>query len=125
MEDVDGRPAYKVESDPSPGESTGCGQKVAKLFHLSIWIDQADKKLAKWEGDNIAPITWGGILIRVPAGAMHIAEDMTRREDRAWLPAHLHVRIDAKLLLLKTAHIEVVSTYSDYRKFQADSRIVE
>jgi hypothetical protein len=125
VENINGRPAWKVQADPIPGGSEDCGLKKAKLFRLSIWIDQADKKWAKVEADNIAPVTWGAILIRVPAGAAHLTQEMTRRNDGAWLPAHLHVRLDAKLILLKTAHLEVLSTYGDYRKFRSDSRLLQ
>lgn len=125
VENLNGRPAWKVETNPIPGESSDCGQTMAKSWHLNIWIDQADRKLAKWEGDNMGAVTWGGVLVRVPAGAMHISVDMARRDDGAWLPAHLRERFDAKLLLGKMAHGEVLSTYSDYRKFQSNSRLLQ
>jgi len=125
VEDLDGRPAWKIQADPIPGGSSECGEKMVKRFRMSIWIDQADKKWAKVEADNIALVTWGAFLVRAPAGAMHIAEELTRRDDGAWLPAHLRVHLDAKLILLKTAHMEVLSTYGDYRKFQSDSRLLQ
>jgi len=59
------------------------------------------------------------------AGGWHAHQELTRRDDGACRPAHLRVRIDANLILLKTFHLEVVSAYSDYRKFQSQSRIVE
>jgi hypothetical protein len=122
-ENVNGRPAWKVEADPTPDGSPDCA--FIKKFRLQIWIDQADRKWAKVEGDNVAPVTWGGILVRAPAGALHLVDEMTRNQDGAWLPAYLRVRIDAKLILLKTVRIEVISKYSDYRRFRAESRIVE
>jgi hypothetical protein len=125
VEDLNGRPAWKIQADPISGGSSECGEKMVKRFRLSIWIDQADKKWAKVVADNIALVTWGAFLVRAPAGAMHIAEELTRRGDGAWLPAFLRVHLDAKLILLKTAHMEILSTYGDYRKFQSDSRLLQ
>ena len=97
----------------------------AKQFRLRFWIDQMDKGLAKLDADNVERVTWGAILLRIPAGALHLTAEMTRRDDGVWLPARMRVRVDAKLILLKTVRIEVVTAYHDYRKFQAESRIVE
>ena len=122
-ENINGRPAWKVEADPIPDGSSDCN--LIKKFRLQIWIDQADKEWAKVVADNVAPVTWGGILVRAPVGALHLVDEMTRTNDGAWLPAYLRVRIDVKLILLKTVRMEVISTYSGYRKFRAESRIVE
>ena len=125
VEAVDGRAAWKIVADPVSGASPKCkGVKNAKMFKLRLWIDQEDKGLAKIEADNVERVTWGGLLIRVPAGAAHVSEELTHRDDGAWLPAHMRVRLDLKLLLLKTFRIEVVTGYRDYREFQAESKIV-
>ncbi len=126
VESVNGRPAWKVAADPIPGGSPRCeGMKKVKLFRLLIWIDQEESQWARVEADNVAPVAAAAILVRVPAGAMHITFEPTRRDDGAWLPAHLHVRIDAKVMLMATVRLEIVTAYGNYRKFQAESRIVE
>ena len=126
VETINGRPAWRVEAEPLPGGSPKCsGTKEAKLFHLRLWIDQADKGMARIEADNIQRVTWGAVLVRIPAGSLHISGEMTRRDDGAWLPARVHARIDAKLILLKTVRLEIVTAYRDYRKFRVESKIVE
>jgi predicted aspartyl protease len=127
VEAINGRPAWGIEATPATNAAVlRCDAiKRAKAFHLRIWVDQADKSWSKVEADNLAPVTWGAVLVRVPAGSLHVSDELTRREDGVWLPAYLRVRIDVKLILLKTVRMEIVSSYSNYRKFQADSRIVE
>ena len=126
VESVNGRPAWKVEAESIPGGSPRCGgMKQVKQFRLVIWIDQAEPQWARVEADNVAPVTVGAILFRAPAGAEHISLESTRRDDGAWLPARLQARAGGKLLLMKAVRVEIVTTYSNYRKFQAESKVVE
>jgi hypothetical protein len=126
VESVNGRPAWKVEAEPIPGGSPGCeAVKKVKQFRLRIWIDQAEPSWSRMEADNVAPVTAGAILIRAPAGALHTIVESTRRDDGAWLPARTLIRVDAKLILMAKVHLEIETTYSDYRKFQSESKIVE
>jgi len=41
-----------------------------------------------------------------------------------WLPAHALFHADARIGYIKKMHGEVELNYSDYKKFQSDSRIV-
>jgi hypothetical protein len=125
-ESVNGRPAWKVEAEPIAGGSPRCDAvKKVKLFRLRIWIDREEPEWARLEADNVAPVTVGAILIRAPAGAMRVMFETTRRDDGAWLPAHVLVRVDAKVMLMAKLRLEIESTYSKYRKFQAESKVVE
>jgi hypothetical protein len=41
-----------------------------------------------------------------------------------WLPKHMTFAASARLLLLKGFHEEGDSTYTNYKKFSTDSRII-
>jgi len=126
VESVGGRPAWKVEADPIPGGSPRCGgMKMAKRFRLTIWIDREENQWSRIEADNVEPVTMAAILVRAPAGAAHLTFDLTRRDDGAWLPARLEVRLDAKVMLMAKVRMEIVTSYGSYRKFQSESRMVE
>ncbi len=99
--------------------------KKVKLFRLRIWIDQQEAQWARVEADNVAPVTVTGILFRAPAGAMHITFEPVRRDDGAWLPARMLASVDVKVMLMAKLHLEIETSYSNYRKFQSESRIVE
>ena len=45
--------------------------------------------------------------------------------DEIWLPSSILVRFEARLALLKMLRGEFDIRYSNYRKFQSDSKIVE
>jgi hypothetical protein len=44
--------------------------------------------------------------------------------EEVWLPSRITVRAEARIAILKKMHAEIDITYRDYRKFQADSKIV-
>jgi len=41
-----------------------------------------------------------------------------------WLPQHMAVKLDARVALLKEFNIEQETTYRDYKKFRADTKVV-
>jgi hypothetical protein len=42
-----------------------------------------------------------------------------------WLPSRVLIHADARLALIKKLRAEIDIHYSDYRKFQSDSQILE
>jgi hypothetical protein len=44
--------------------------------------------------------------------------------DEIWLPLHLSYKFDARVALFKGYNIEGDSTFRDYKKFSASSKIV-
>ena len=122
---VNGRPAWMIDAEPKPDAAPRCGMlKVLTRFHFRLWVDQQDSRWARWEGDNIAPVTVAKFLLRVPTGTMHWTFEQSRHEDGTWLDSRDEVTLSAKLLMLATVRLHVVYTYSDYRKFHTDSRMV-
>jgi hypothetical protein len=49
----------------------------------------------------------------------------TRADAETWLPARSSVRADVRLGLVKNIRMEETTTFTKYRKFGVDSRIVE
>jgi hypothetical protein len=44
--------------------------------------------------------------------------------DEVWLPQHMAVKLDVRVALVKEFNVEQDTTYRDYRKFRADTKIV-
>jgi hypothetical protein len=51
--------------------------------------------------------------------------EQTRVNDEIWLPSSMLVRFQARLALLRVLRGEYDIRYSNYRKFQSDSKIIE
>jgi hypothetical protein len=122
---IDGRPVWVIGAQPKPGYKPKM-KRAEILTHLrgKIWVDQADYQWVKTEAEVIDPISFGLGLVKLDSGAV-LNFEQVRVNDEVWLPSLISVRADARLVYLKKLREELDITYRDYKKFQADSRIVE
>jgi hypothetical protein len=124
---LNGRPAWIVEMKPhlDPAPLPDCGLlKMFGAFHIKVWVDQDDFRWARFEADNVAPVNYGMILFHVPTGELHALWEQQRNEDGAWLVTHDRMRVMAKMVLAVPVRVDETDTYSGYRKYQVDSRII-
>ncbi|SPE39805.1 hypothetical protein SBA3_3420003 [Candidatus Sulfopaludibacter sp. SbA3] len=123
--DINGRPVWIIEVNSRPGASSTCeGAKILAKLHFRLWIDQAEYRWAQVQGENIAAITWGKILLRLPVGALHFTFQQMRLREGVWMASKDDARVDPRLMIFAKLHLQVTDTFSNYRKFQSDSRIV-
>ncbi len=121
-EEVDGRPAYKIQATP---RSAYRGKLHAVLNNIdgTLWIDKQDFIWVKFEADVLNPFSLGWFLARVNKGT-HISYEMMRVNDELWVPKQITLTASARFALLKKVNVVQKVTFGDYRKFQTDSRIV-
>jgi hypothetical protein len=120
----DGREQYVIEAMPHPGykprtRNSGFFPKVKGR----IWIDKQDYHWSRIEAEVIETISFGGILVRLAKGS-RLEADQARINDEVWLPKHFEAEASARVGLVKKFHGRMEITYSEYKKFQTDSRIV-
>lgn len=124
QEMIGGRPSWVIDASPVPNSAPRCADlKTLSKFHFKIWIDRTEFGWARIEGDNLAPASglfWPG---REPAGAMHLTSEQTRYGEGVWLRTSDRYTLNIKVLMV-SGPVEITVTYSGYRKFQADSRIL-
>jgi hypothetical protein len=124
-ETMDGLPVWRIQAEPKPGFKPRQGRAdLLKKVRGTLWIDQAGYQWVRAEIDVIDTISWGLFVLRIPAGAK-ISFSQMRVNDEVWLPKNVHVRADAKLALLKTIRLDMDVAYSNYRKFRAESQILD
>jgi hypothetical protein len=124
-ERVNGGECWVVEATPKPGYKP----RSTRAFFFPklrgrLWISKSDYQWVKVEAESIDTIAFGLILARVAKGA-RIRIEQTRVNGEVWLPLRIDISATARIALFKTFRGEVEITYRDYKKFQADSRIVE
>jgi hypothetical protein len=123
-EQVAGRPAYVVQAEPHPGyKSPDSRARLLSKLHGKLWIDKADYHWAKLEAEPIDTVSFGLLLARVSPGT-RIEIDQMRVNDEIWAPSHIRVRLDARLALLMKFRKEIDISYTGYKKFKTDSRVV-
>ena len=125
VESVSGQPAWRIEADPKPGFRPNHSRaKIFSKVRATVWIEQATYHWVKMDAEALETLTFGFGLLRIaPGGALHF--EQTRVNDEIWLPSHALIKGDARLALIKKLRAEIEVRYSDYRRFQADSQILE
>ena len=75
------------------------------------------------EAETLGTISFGLFLARL-APKSHLSFEQTRVNGEIWLPKRATVTASARLALVKQVSLDQEITFSGYRKFQADSKIV-
>jgi hypothetical protein len=123
-EQLNGVPVWVIEGTPHPGFKPK--SKEAAYFPKiegRIWVAKSDYTPIKITADTLDTISIGAFLVRLAKGG-RIDVEYTRVNDEVWLPKHLGVTASARLLLFKGYHFDADYTFSDYKKFTAESHIV-
>jgi hypothetical protein len=121
---IDGRPVWVISGYPRRGARPKSRDAGALLkIRGRMWIDKAEYQWVRVEGETTGAISWGIFLARLNPGAK-LAFEQTRINDEVWLPKRMVVSGAGRIGLLKKLAMQEEITWSNYRKFQAESRIV-
>lgn len=121
---VDGDGVWVIAGTPKAGYQPK--DRDAKAFlkiRGKIWVDKSNYQWVCVEAETIGTIAYGIVLARLNPGARLVFEQ-TRASDTLWLPKRLYMRGSGRLALVKKIAMEEEITWSDYRKFQVNSKIV-
>lgn len=123
-ESLNGRDTYVVAATPKPGFKP----KLAAAAYFpkikgKLWIDKRDNEWVRAEAETLDTISYGGILLRLGSGS-RLTFEQTRVNDEVWLPKRIAVSLTARVMLVAGTRAEIEIAFSNFRKFQADSRLV-
>ena len=123
-ERIDGRDTWVIAAWPKPGYQGKHGDaKAFAKIEGRIWIDQSEYQWVRIEAKTLETISAGLVVARLNPGATLIFEQ-TRINDEVWLPKRQFVSGSGRLALLKKLSEQQETIWSDYRKFQVDSKVV-
>ncbi len=88
-----------------------------------VWIDKAEYQWVRLEAETTDTISFGLFLARLSPGAK-LAFEQTRVNDEVWLPKREVSSGTGRLGLVKKIAMEQELTWSNYRKFQVESKVV-
>jgi hypothetical protein len=121
---VDGHESWVLDAEPRPGFRPKVKRaELLTKFKGRIWIDKKEFQWVRVEAETIDTVSFGLFLARLGKGA-RVTFEQKRVNSEVWLPARATARLDAKLAMLKSLRISSEVTWSGYRKFQTDSRVV-
>jgi hypothetical protein len=121
---IDGLDVWVISATPKPGYQPK-RRDARPLLKIKgkIWIDKAEYQWVRIEAETTGTISYGLFLARLNPGAKLLFEQ-TRINDEIWLPKFERVSGSGRLGLVKKIALEQDLTWSNYRKFQVESKIV-
>jgi hypothetical protein len=121
---VDGRDVWVIAATPKADyQPRHSDAKPLLKIKGELWIDKAEYQWVRLEAETIDTISFGWFLARLSAGSKLVFEQ-ARVNDEVWLPKREYVRGSARLGLIKKLSMEQEITWSNFRKFQAESKVV-
>jgi len=120
---VNGREAWQIRARPRR-DYKGPYAFLYRNMEGTLWIDRLDYQWVKVEADVLNTISLGWFLARIEKGT-RISFERSKVNGELWATTHVELRASARLALMKKVNAEQEITFSDYRKFATDSRMVE
>ncbi len=123
-ETINGESTWVIEAMPRPGyRPRSSGASFFPKVKARLWIDKNDYQWVKVDMETMDTISFGGILVRIGRGG-HLLLEQTRVNNEVWLPKRVSLDASARVLLVKGYHKKLEMTFSNYKRFQADSHVV-
>jgi hypothetical protein len=121
---IDGHTAWVIAGVPNPGyRPRNRDAKALLKVRGKLWVDQSTGQWVKLEAETSETISFGLFLARLNPGAKLVFEQTPAAED-LWLPKRLYMKGSGRLGIVKRIALDEEITWSNYRKFQVDSKIV-
>lgn len=114
-------PAICLAFQPNPGFSPPDLQsRVLTGIRGDVWIDPVEERLVRIDGHLFKHVDygWGGLLGSIEPGGTILIEQ-ARSDSTGWHLAHLKLNMQGKALLVKTVHLDVDETASEYHAVPA------
>jgi hypothetical protein len=123
-EPLNGAVAWVIDGTPKPNyKPKSSSASILEKMKTRFWISKRDYHWIKIEAETLDTFTYGTFLLRIGKGA-HITMEQARVSGDIWLPTRIALTGSARILLVKGVHAQLDITYSDYKKFVVDSRVV-
>jgi hypothetical protein len=123
-EQIDGIPVWVVDGAPRPGfKGRGRAASVFARAKGRIWVSKSDYQPVRIDAEAIDTISIGGFVVRIERGT-RIRLEFTRVNSEIWLPKSRSFIGSGRVLLVKGLRVDFEATFSGYKKFSADSRLI-
>jgi hypothetical protein len=121
---IAGVDTWMIDATPRPGYKPR--NRTASFFpkvRARFWIAKQDYQWVKVDMESLDTITFGGFLIRMSKGS-HLEFEASRVNNEVWLPKRAVLKGAVRIALVKMMRGDVTFEFSDYKKFQTDSRVL-
>jgi hypothetical protein len=120
-EDAGGRSILVLDFTARPGKRPLDSDNVLRALAGRLWVDEVDLAVVRAEIRNSAGIKFG-LGLGASVKSLDIAMEFRRMDDGVYLPLRVTGTASGRILLFKGFRKRETTTYSDYRRFEVDSR---
>jgi hypothetical protein len=118
-----GREVYAMDFGPRPDFAThSLTDKLLKALGGTLWIDEQASQIVRLDAHFLAGVNVGGGLLGSLQKGGNVVFEQKFVNDEVWMPSYVEIHLTARVVFLHKL-FNVVSTFSDYRKFRVDSKI--
>jgi hypothetical protein len=124
-ERIDDVPVWVIEGAPRPGYKFGSNDLARVLGKMKgrVWVAKSDYQPVRIDAETTDTISFGMVLARIYKG-MRVHVEYTYVNEEVWLPKSMAFSASGRIALFKGIRLEGDSSFSNYKKFSVDSRIV-
>lgn len=115
LETIDGRAARIFEFQPRPGyKPPGMKYRIFEKMRGKVWIDQDSAEVVRVDAEMFDDLNIGfGVVGHIGKGSTFKME--RRQMAGIWVPVREQIRIQARLMLVKSFRQEILNTFSEFR----------
>jgi hypothetical protein len=123
-EKLNGIETWLIDATPRAGyRPRAASASFFPKIKARFWIAKSDYHCVKLEMESLDTIAFGGILVRMAKGS-HFEYEAARVNNEVWLPKRVAMKGAVRIALVKMLRGDVTFEFSDYKKFQTDSRLL-
>jgi hypothetical protein len=88
----------------------------------TLWIDEPAQQIVRLEARLTDSFKFAGGLLASISPSTAFAFDQEKVDDEVWMPSYGEVNIGARALLFMKFNANIVTRYSDYKKYSIDDK---
>jgi len=117
-----GQDVLVFDFEPNPEyKPKNMEEKVVKELAGVVWVDEKAHDVARLEAYFVGDVRIaGGLLANLQKGTSFSFEQAYLNNE-VWLPTYLEAHIGVRVLLVKGIKVNVVTRYSDYKRFNVET----
>ena len=118
-----GHEVIAFDFEPRKGfKARNRAEDIVNKLAGTIWVDETAQQVARLEGRLTDSFKIGGGMLASIGASTAFVFEQDKIDDEVWLPSSMEANVSARLLLFAKFNRSMERRYSDYKKYQIDSK---
>jgi hypothetical protein len=118
-----GHEVIAFDFEPRKGfKAKNRAEDIVNKLAGTIWVDETARQVARLEARLTDSYKIGGGMLASIGASTAFSFEQEKIGDEIWMPSSMEANISARVLLLAKFNRSVERRYSDYKKYQIDSK---